>query len=360
MKIKPTTEFINHKVSDHGEVVIVLGARKSESVSRGQVMSDEKIIEKTVGVGEKAVTTKKRRGRKMIGQALSHHKSIGGAYIYTPIEDWSTDDVWQYLISTPPPWDKSNRELITMYRNAQSGECPLVIDKSTPSCGGGRFGCWCCTVVARDRSMEAMIDNGEEWLEPLLEFRDWLTDTQDPKNKEDIREHRRRIGRVEYFYGAEGEKKIRWGPYKMEMRKKILHRLLEAQNEVNEMNPSASFQAIQPAELHRIRQLWLHDEGDWEDSLPSIYSEVIGDSLEWLVDDCSGMGGTEKQIIDEVSVQFDIRREMLVELFDIERKHAGMAKRSGIHKEIEKTLNKDWQTREEALSEVDSLKKEAN
>ena len=48
---------------------------------------------------------------------------------------------------------------------------PLVIDKSTPSCGGGRFGCWTCTVVQRDRSMEAMIDNGEDWMQPMLDFR---------------------------------------------------------------------------------------------------------------------------------------------------------------------------------------------
>jgi DNA sulfur modification protein DndC len=36
-------------------------------------------------------------------------------------------------------------------------ECPLVVDTSTPSCGNSRFGCWVCTMVERDRSMEAMI-----------------------------------------------------------------------------------------------------------------------------------------------------------------------------------------------------------
>ena len=37
------------------------------------------------------------------------------------------------------------------------------------------------TVVEKDKSMESMIDNGEEWMEPLLEFRDWLKEIRDPE-----------------------------------------------------------------------------------------------------------------------------------------------------------------------------------
>ena len=360
MKIRPTTTFITSKVSEYGEAVIVLGARISESASRAQVMAEEKIVEKTVGEGKNARTTRKRRGRKMVGVALARHKDIGGAYIFTPIEDWSTDDVWQYLISTPPPWDSSNRELITMYRNAQAGECPLVIDKSTPSCGGGRFGCWTCTVVQKDRSMEAMIDNGEEWLEPLLDFRDWLTDTQDPENKAAIREHRRRTGRVEFFLSPDGKKKLRWGPYTLDMRKEILRRLLTAEKEVNALNPEASFVAVQPDELHRIRQLWLHDEGDWRDSLPTIYTEVTGKSLEWLTDDFSGMGGLEKRLLDDIARDFEIPEGLMTELFDVERKHFGMARRSGIRADVERVLNKDWQSRDETLSDIGTQEQEDN
>ena len=89
---------------------------------------------------------------------VSRHTEIP-SLMATPIEDWNADDVWSYVLSSSPPWGGDNNELVTMYRNAQP--MPLVIDKSTPSCGGGRFGCWTCTVVQRDRSMEAMIDNGE-------------------------------------------------------------------------------------------------------------------------------------------------------------------------------------------------------
>jgi 3'-phosphoadenosine 5'-phosphosulfate sulfotransferase (PAPS reductase)/FAD synthetase len=91
--------------------------------------------------------------------------------VYTPIEDLSVDDVWTYLLQVPSPWGNNNGDLVTLYRNTQAGECPLVVDKTTPSCGNSRFGCRVCTVVTKDKSMEAMIENGEEWLEPMLAYR---------------------------------------------------------------------------------------------------------------------------------------------------------------------------------------------
>ncbi len=39
---------------------------------------------------------------------------------------------------------------------------PLVVDKSTQSCGDSRFGCYVCTMVSEDKSMSAMIANDEE------------------------------------------------------------------------------------------------------------------------------------------------------------------------------------------------------
>ena len=61
------------------------------------------------------------------------------------------------------PWGGTHRNLITLYRNAGGGECPLVLSKEdAPSCGttSPRFGCWTCTVVAKDRSMRGLIASG--------------------------------------------------------------------------------------------------------------------------------------------------------------------------------------------------------
>ena len=156
MKIKPANRFILDKVAEYGEAVLVLGSRKGESATRNQVLSLYKIKD----------------------SLLSRHTSLPNAFVYTPIVDFGLNDVWVYLFQVPSPWGNDNKQLFALYRNANAGECPLVVDDSTPSCGNSRFGCWTCTVVRQDRSMEAMIDNGEDWMMPLLEFRDFLASTQ--------------------------------------------------------------------------------------------------------------------------------------------------------------------------------------
>ena len=333
MKIQPTTGFITDTISKNGEIMLLLGARKSESSTRGQVMSN----------------------RNEQRSYISRHNEIPNAMVFTPIEDWNADDVWTYIISSSPPWGGDNKELVTMYRNAQSGECPLVIDKSTPSCGGGRFGCWTCTVVQRDRSMEAMIDNGEDWMQPMLDFRDWLVTTQEPENKYKIREHRRRTGRVQFSEPDPdtGEKKIIWGPYTFAFRKQILEKLLEAEDEVRENGPDPDVLLIQPHELHQIRQLWIHEEGDWEDSLPQIYNQIRGEDLEWIKDDLSGLGGEEKSILNGVCEDHDLPPGMLIELIDLEKKLQGLARRSKVYDGIDSILSKDWTTREDALAQTE-------
>jgi len=319
MKIYPATKFITEQITQHGEVVLVLGARKSESATRSQVMT----------------------GRRKVGEHFSRHCDIANAWVYTPLEDWRTEDVWMYLLNGDAPWGGDNRELVTMYRNAQAGECPLVVDKTTPSCGNSRFGCWTCTVVERDKSMEAMVDAGEEWLEPMLEFRNFLASTQNPERKRDLRDHRRRSGQVQYW--GEGEtKKIVWGPYKLSFRREILRRLLQAQQMVRKLGPNREEALISEPELLRIRQLWRFEEGDWEDSVPQIFKEVCGRELECPREDWSGMGGQELSILEEVAGKHAIPSGLLVELFDAERKQHGMNRRSRIYDNIDSVLQKDW------------------
>jgi DNA sulfur modification protein DndC len=201
--------------------------------------------------------------------------------------------------------------------------------------------------------MEAMIENGEDWMQPMLDMRDWLTETQIPENKPKIRDHRRRNGRVEFF-DAGGDKRIVWGPYKLEFRKEILRRLLRTQKLVRENGPDPSVWLIQPAELHKIRQLWLHDEGDWEDELPRIFEEETGETLDWFLDDHAGVGGMEKQLLQEIASEWDLPAELMRELLDVERSHAGMTRRSGIYDKIDSVFNKDWRSRDEVLAQVEN------
>ncbi|HET9504811.1 MAG TPA: hypothetical protein VFO93_14805 [Hymenobacter sp.] len=128
------------------------------------------------------------------------------------------------LSQVPPPWGGTHKELITLYRNASTeADCPLVIDDETPSCGKSRFGCWVCTVVVKDKSMDGLIQNGESWMEPLSDLRDFLIEARD--NPETYRQKRLRSGVV---------REDAWGPYLPQVRAEILRRLLQAQFDIRQ------------------------------------------------------------------------------------------------------------------------------
>ncbi|MEZ4453125.1 MAG: DNA phosphorothioation system sulfurtransferase DndC [Nannocystaceae bacterium] len=328
LKIDPANRFINERVNEHGEVVLVLGVRRSESSTRAQVMSLH----------------------RKPGDLLSRHTTLRSAWVYTPVEHFSTNDVWTYLFAAPSPWGNNNRDLLTMYRNAQAGECPLVVDTSTPSCGNSRFGCWVCTVVEHDRSMEAMIDSGQEWMQPLLDLRDWLTETRNPDQKHKYRDLRRRNGRIQRW--GEGDKKVIWGPYKLDVRKEILRRLLEAQMAVRRDGPDKEAVLIFEDELHDIRRIWRTEEGDWQDSLPRIYEEVTGESLAWVEEDAAGSSSMDNAVLEAVCKREGLPAGLLRELIDLERDLQGLGRRSNVYERIDSILGKDWSDQESILREI--------
>lgn len=337
LKIDPANKFITDTVAKYGEVVVVLGARFSESSSRAGSMNK----------------------RKSVGTNLTRHSTLPNAWVYTPIEEWQTLEVWEYLLSYPSPWGYDNEDLRQLYQDAQDGDCPLVIDKTTPSCGNSRFGCWSCTVVEKDVSMQSIINNGETWLQPLLDFRDWLAVTGDPAKKEKIRSTRRRNGRVQYqmkdgdfLLSEDGNKKLIWGPFLLEFRMEILEKLLSVQQQLQQYPKGRETVLISIDELLEIRRLWLFDEGDWEDSVPKIFQKVTGQNLDILENDWAGMGGLELQLLRETCADHDLNVDLITELFDTERRQFGMTRRSTIFNDIDKVFRKDWIDRKEVLSEI--------
>jgi len=266
-----------------------------------------------------------------------------------PIEHFTTNDIWTYLSQIRSPWGADNRQLAAMYRSAQSGECPLVIDTSTSSCGSSRFGCWVCTVVDRDRSMEAMIDSGEEWMEPLLDFRDWLSETQNPEVKAEQREYRGRDGRIKITDSG----KLRYRTYTLEFSKAMIRRLLETEKAVQEYE--SEFQLIGIDELQEIRRLWITERQDWEDSLPAIYADVTGKKIEWLDNDVHTPGELEAKILEQVVGDEDVPMPLVQKLLDAEWQNYGLRRRTSIHKEVEKILNYDWRSFEQVQEDAAQL-----
>ena len=131
MKIDASNRFIKSILDAESEAIMVLGSRKAESAVRKAVLEGYE--------------------KKRYRAHLSPNGSFPNSYVFTPIENWLNDNVWQYLVQVPNPWGHSNKDLLAMYSGASAdGECPLVIDSSTPSCGNSRFGCWVCTMVTED------------------------------------------------------------------------------------------------------------------------------------------------------------------------------------------------------------------
>lgn len=324
LKINPSNRFILDKVSEFGEVILVLGSRRGESATRDQVLNVY----------------------RMNGTKLARHGQLPGAWVFMPVEHFTTDDVWTYLLQMKSPWGGDNLQLSSLYRSAQDGECPLVVDDSTPSCGNSRFGCWVCTVVNRDKSMEAMIDSGEDWMIPLLDYRDWLASTQDPAVKPEQREFKGRNGRIKITESG----KLRYRTYTLAFSKTMVRRLLEVQQEIQAERPD--FELISLRELQEIRRLWLTERQDWEDSLPHIFEEVTNQRMDWETNDVAMPGQLEAEVLESLATERDVPVTLVQKLLDAEWQHYGMSRRATIHKNIEKIFREDWRSLEEVQAEM--------
>jgi len=330
LKIKTSSRFIQETISNYGEVVIVLGTRSQESESRAKVM----------------------RKLDIEGSIFSRSNQFSAAYAYSPIRDWSLWDVWQYLIQVDNPWGGDNQELAQMYRNAE-GECPFVVDDRSPPCGSSRFGCWVCTLVEADKSVESLIERGETWLQPLLDFRNKLYWTTDPAVKEKVREYKLRRGVVLFKKNYEGE--IIRGPYKFEFKKKLLEDLLFTQKKVRELGPDPDIELISKDELQRIRQIWRTEEGDWEDSVPIIYKKVFNDTY-WTADDNNPFNRYDKEQLIALSQKHEIPEVLVTKLIDLELQTQGMSLRHSIYKRMDKIFREEWRSEEEILEEFEAKK----
>lgn len=96
-----------------------------------------------------------------------------------PIAHFTEDDIFEFIgrvragmIATYSHYD----ELVQVYRDAAGGECMVTAFADGKAAGtgcGARTGCWCCTRVHTDRSMENMLVE-QPWLAPLNDLRNFI------------------------------------------------------------------------------------------------------------------------------------------------------------------------------------------
>ena len=340
LKINPSNNFILDVVAKNGEAILVLGTRKAESSARKRVMESYE-------------------GSTRDLLSRNGNPKLDRVWIYPPIVSWTNDDVWEYLVTYPNPWGYENNQLLNMYRGATAdNECPLVVDTSTPSCGDSRFGCFVCTLVDKDKSMQAMIKNDEDkkWMTPLSEFRNKFLDITDDFQRRDFR---RMDGRLTIMDDKDtGKKKLVHGPYLQSYREKLLEELLKAQEEVRASGETGTenFQLLPDEEIEEIRRIWVKEKNEIEDRVPIIYKRATGRDYPFdQIDEGRLFNRADIELLRKTASKDDqpddLHYQLVRNLLNIERSYSSAVRRVGMYESLEKALiNGGFENEEEALA----------
>ncbi len=327
LKINPSADYIREVIKKEGnEVVVLLGVRKAESIAR------------------------KRRieGRELANRLMNRHETIQDAYVYNPIVELTTDDVWDVLLRLDggeTPWGSNNNELVSLYADADSGECPFAGNHAggqTQSCGNSRFGCWVCTVVKEDKSLNGFIRSGHRELIPLSEFRSWLMSIRDDDDK---REKKRRNGTV--YETKDGQ--MGYGPFTWEARQLILTKLIETQQRMG-------YELITVEELKAIDEIWDAELDLSRRTLVELYEKLTGVKLPWYqykepLIDAETVAELER-LAEENDVPFDLVRNIILSV----NYNKNFSNQKIMKEALERLLNQQW-LHHAALKEIEDENK---
>lgn len=211
LRVLPVQRFIK---SSPGDAAVVLGLRFGESRQRDRSLAK--------GGNERAIWQVQREGAQRD--------------LFLPVLDFDLEMVWAAAQSISLPSSIDSIALEELYRGATE-ECPMVKSPLAPPCASGRFGCWTCTVVRRDKSTESMIKNGKAWLQPYLDFRDWLQVFR---------------GNLNYRWPVRRNGAAGPGPFTVEGRKIIF-------KEIQLLEEAVGRELLSHDEIYLIKSLWEQD-----------------------------------------------------------------------------------------------------
>lgn len=318
LKIKPMNAFVTDVIAKNGEAIILLGVRKGESELRKRNISK----------------------REIEGKLLTPHTDIKHAFVFNPLSDIPNDIVWKYLLKkNKTPWGMDTKFLYSLYQGKELSEEQSALgeidDSKMASTGNSRFGCWCCTIVKQDKSLNAFIQQGKRELIPLRDFREFLFSIRKDRK---YRDNKRANGT--FYVTSSGKEGL--GPFTLEGRYKILENLLDLQNKTG-------FELITLEELKFIQGKW-ESEGDLSRRmLPDLYYKMTGKRLPWdkfkvpVFDD--EVVNEIKTLCDKRDIPFELISKLVMEIEA--NKH--LYKGDKLKKEFFRLLNQDW-VHKEALT----------
>ena len=154
---------------------------------------------------------------------------------YAPILEWSSHDVWEYLLTEPCPWG-DHAELVNVYTYS-SDEC-VYGEKQGVCVGNARYGCWACPLQAHMQlDMIGFNTHDVKRYAALKRFKGLLVGAA---NRTGCRSRIRRNG-------TDGT-----GPFLVEVRKRLFLELKKTEE-------ATGFRLITPEEEECIRSHWQVD-----------------------------------------------------------------------------------------------------
>ena len=305
LKIKPTDYFLSSKVGEYGEAVLLIGTRRSESSTRAKSISK---FERT-------------------GQRLHRHPLNPKTSVYSPIKELNLDQIWYIINTMRSPWGANNKILFDIYSNASADdyECPTVItDKKHKSCGQSRFGCWVCTLVKEDKSMNALISNGLEWMKPLADLRNELV------LERNLLENRMPTRRN----GATAKEGL--GTYTPEYRASVLSRLLNAERKIQQIKPRVRL--IQNQELIAIQTIWYRDL-IFDFQVSKIFSSSKGRRMK--ANRKKDNAAQELRLLKEAAGNNQDDVSLISDLLKIQKSKSLLVKKRGLMNDLEHRINQE-------------------
>ena len=316
LKITPMNKFVNDRIKESGQIVILLGVRKGESASR-----------------LKSITA-----REIEGKLLNMHNDIPNAYVYNPITEVPNDLVWEFLLKDDckSPWGTDMKYLFNLYQGESMGEEQSVLGEvdrdKIPVTGNSRFGCWCCTMVKEDKSLQNFINKSSESdariLTALRDYRNWLIELRQDKR---YRDSKRRNGMV--YKKADGTFGL--GPFTLEARQMILKRLLLLEEETG-------LELITEEELKAIDKMW-DEEGDLTcRRLVNTYYDIKGNKLPWDEYKTPRFDEDSIEIINNISQKHNLPVELITKLIISVDKNKNITRNNKLQKTFDQIIGQGW------------------
>lgn len=306
LKIRPTSNFLLEQIDEKGEAIVLLGTRYEESATRERSM----------------------RKHEIKGNRLSKHNTTANTYVYAPIKELMLEEIWYIINAIPSPWGFDNSILFQIYSDASADdyECPTVVtNKQHSSCGQSRFGCWTCTVVKKDKSMTALIDNGQHWMKPLLDYRDSLVEG---RNVSKHRMNTRRNGQKAVTEDGHNQ-----GNYTPKYRHDLLKELLQIQKNIQEERPHVAL--ITNQELIAIQVVWNRDM-IFDYNVGNAYREVYNKEIS--TNNIKSLDDTEKRILREICVEDMSYYHLIDNLITLQETKTLMLSKYGLHNDVENRI----------------------